>query len=129
MRNVWRMLTGLVAACALLHSATGAIAQEAPRPNILFIFSDDHATQAISAYNHPLRLVETPNLDRLAREGMIFSRCLVPNSICGPSRAVIQTGKYSHLNGFYRNGNRFNSDQQTFPKLLQAAGRHQPFCL
>ena len=53
---------------------------------------------------------------------MIFHRCVVPNSICGPSRAVIQTGKYSHLNGFFRNGNRFNGDQQTFPKLLKAAG-------
>ncbi len=92
------------------------------RPNILFIFSDDHASQAISAYDHPLKLVQTPNLDRIAREGMLFNRCLVPNSICGPCRAVIQTGKYSHLNGFYRNGNRFNGDQQTFPKLMRSAG-------
>jgi arylsulfatase A-like enzyme len=94
----------------------------AERPNILFIFTDDHATQALSAYNHPLKLVETPNLDRIAKQGMLFERCLVPNSICGPSRAAILTGKYSHLNGFYRNGNRFNGAQQTFPKLLQQAG-------
>jgi arylsulfatase A-like enzyme len=94
----------------------------ADRPNILFIFSDDHATQALSAYDHKLKLLETPHLDRIAKEGMLFNRCLVTNSICGPSRAVIQTGKYSHLNGFYMNGNRFDGDQQTFPKLLQKAG-------
>jgi len=102
--------------------AAAAAADPAARPNILFIFCDDLAAQAISAYGHPLRLLETPNLDRLAREGMRFDRCLVPNSICGPSRAVIQTGKYSHLNGFFRNGNRFDSSQQTMPKLLHQAG-------
>ncbi len=90
------------------------------RPNIVFIFTDDHCEQALSAYD-PTRIA-TPNLDRIASEGMRFNRCYVTNSICGPSRAVIQTGKYSHLNGFTRNGNRFNGDQQTFPKLLQAAG-------
>jgi arylsulfatase A-like enzyme len=91
-------------------------------PNILMVFCDDLTIQAISAYQHPLRLLETPNMDRLANQGMLFERCLVPNSICGPSRAVILTGKYSHLNGFYRNGNRFDGAQQTFPKLLQKAG-------
>ena len=105
-----------------LSVLAGAALQAADRPNILFIFSDDHATQALSAYNHKLKLLETPNLDRIAKDGMLFNRCLVTNSICGPSRAVIQTGKYSHLNGFYMNGNRFNGDQQTFPKLLQKAG-------
>ena len=93
------------------------------RPNIVFIFSDDHAYQAISAYGDPRRLIETPNIDRLAREGMRFDRCLVPNSICGPSRATVLTGKYSHSNGFYNNTNsRFDGSQTTFPKLLQAAG-------
>ena len=92
-------------------------------PNIVFIFSDDHAYQAISAYGDPRRLIDTPNIDRLAREGMRFDRCLVPNSICGPSRATVLTGKYSHLNGFYNNTNsRFDGSQTTFPKLLQAAG-------
>lgn len=96
---------------------------EAKQPNIVFIFSDDHAYQAISAYNDPRKLLETPNIDRIAREGMLFNRCLVPNSICGPVRAVIQTGKYSHLNGFYNNSNsRFDNTQMTFPKLLQGAG-------
>lgn len=94
----------------------------ADRPNILFIFCDDLATQAVSAYRHPLKLLDTPHIDRIAREGMLFDRCLVPNSICGPSRAAVLTGKYSHLNGFVRNGNRFDGTQQTFPKLMQAAG-------
>ena len=100
----------------------GTVAHAASQPNILFIFCDDLATQAVSAYQHPLKLLDTPNMDRLAAQGMKFERCLVPNSICGPSRAVIQTGKYSHLNGFYHNGSRFNGEQQTFPKILQKAG-------
>jgi arylsulfatase A-like enzyme len=92
-------------------------------PNILFILSDDHAYQAISAYNDSRKLVETRQIDRLAREGMRFDRCLVANSICGPSRASILTGKYSHANGFFNNTNsRFDSSQMTFPKLLLAAG-------
>ena len=82
-----------------------------------------HACQAISAYGEQRKLLETPNIDRIAREGMRFDRCLVTNSICGPSRATILTGKYSHLNGFYNNTNsRFDGSQPTFPKLLQAAG-------
>lgn len=103
--------------------ATAAWAEQAQRPNILFIFSDDHTTQAVSAYGEPRRLVQTPNIDRLGREGIRFDRCLVPNSICGPSRATVLTGKYSHLNGFYNNSNsRFDGQQQTFVKLLQTAG-------
>ncbi len=92
-------------------------------PNIVFIFADDHAYDAIGAYNGYLReVVRTPNIDSLARDGMLFRRCMVTNSICGPMRAVIQTGKYSHLNGFVHNGNKFDGSQQTFPKLLQQAG-------
>src|SRR5947209_16575610 len=85
------------------------------RPNILFIFSDDHAYQAISAYDSSRN--RTPNIDRLAKEGMRFNRAFVTNSICGPSRAVVQTGKYSHLNGFPDNGGNawFNPNQQTAP--------------
>ena len=90
------------------------------QPNILFIFTDDHAYQSISAYGSKIN--KTPNIDRIAREGMRFDRCYVTNSICGPMRAVIQTGKYSHLNGFVCNGNKFDGTQQTFPKLLQKAG-------
>lgn len=107
----------------LVLSFFGAYVPAAQQPNIVFIFADDHAFQAISAYNHPLKLLHTPNIDRLAREGMRFDRCLVPNSICGPSRATVLTGKYSHKNGFYNNSNsRFDGSQQTFPKLLKAAG-------
>jgi arylsulfatase A-like enzyme len=87
--------------------------------------SDDHAYQAISAYGGPLKdLAPTPNIDRIARDGMRFDRCLVTNSISGPCRAVVLTGKYSHLNGFIKNEGQapFDASQQTFPKLLQAAG-------
>jgi arylsulfatase A-like enzyme len=107
----------------LVLSFLGVHVPAAQRPNIVFIFADDHAFQAISAYHHPLKLLHTPNIDRLAKEGMRFDRCLVPNSICGPSRATVLTGKYSHKNGFYNNSNsRFDGTQQTFPKLLKAAG-------
>ena len=93
-------------------------------PNIVFVFSDDHATQAISAYGgHLAKVAPTPNLDRIAKKGMRFNRCMVTNSICGPSRATILTGKYSHLNGFYKNeATKFDGSQQTFPKLMQKAG-------
>jgi len=90
------------------------------QPNILFIFSDDHAFQAVSAYDSSR--IKTPNIDRIAKAGMRFDRCYVTNSICGPMRAVIQTGLYSHKNGFVENGNRFNGDQWTFPKAVQKAG-------
>ena len=101
--------------------ASSAAAVE--RPNILFIFTDDHAPHAIGAYKGWLKdVAPTPNIDRLADEGMLFINSFCTNSICGPSRAVIQTGKHSHLNGFMRNGNKFNGNQQTFPKLLQKGG-------
>lgn len=95
----------------------------AGKPNILFIMSDDHAYQAISAYGDKRNLIVTPNLDRLAREGMRFDRCLVVNSICGPARAACLTGTYNHINGFYNNSNcRFDGSQITYPKLLRADG-------
>jgi uncharacterized sulfatase len=93
------------------------------RPNIIFIMADDHATQAISAYGHSIsKLAPTPNIDRIAKDGAIFKNNFCTNSICGPSRAVILTGKHSHINGFRMNGNRFDGSQQTYPKLLQKAG-------
>ena len=108
---------------AVLACVASADAATAKPPNIVFIFSDDHAYQAISAYGDPRKLLDTPNLDRIAKEGVRFDRCLVPNSICGPSRATVLTGKYSHLNGFPNNSNsRFDGTQTTFPKLLQKAG-------
>ncbi len=90
------------------------------RPNILFIMSDDHAYQAVGAYGS--RLNKTPNIDRIANEGLRFDRCYATNSICGPSRACILTGKYSHKNGQYDNFTTFDGSQTTFPKLLQTAG-------
>ena len=93
------------------------------RPNILFIFTDDHAPHAIGAYRGWLQSVNpTPNIDKLAAQGILFENSFCSNSICGPSRAVIQTGKHSHKNGFMNNGNTFDWNQQTFPKLLQKAG-------
>lgn len=92
-----------------------------PRLNVLYIMSDDHAYQALSAYGYGLN--KTPNIDKLAAEGMRFTRCLTTNSLCGPARATLLTGKYSHLNHFYNNTNsRFDGSQMTFPKLLQQAG-------
>lgn len=90
------------------------------RPNILFIFTDDHAYQAISAYGSNRNT--TPHIDRIANEGVLFTNCCVTNSICAPSRAVIQTGKHSHLNGVYDNRQEFDISQMTFPKLLSTAG-------
>ena len=110
--------------CLLILLLLCAASLHGKGPNIVFVFSDDHATQAIGAYGHPISsLAPTPHLDRLARDGMRFDRCLVTNSICGPSRATILTGKYSHLNGFYFNeATEFDGAQVTFPKLLQQAG-------
>lgn len=92
----------------------------ADRPNILFIMADDHGYQAMSCYGSKVN--QTPNLDRIAEGGMRFDRCYVTNSICGPSRATILTGKYSHLNGFARNGDEFYGGQQHVGKLLGKAG-------
>ncbi len=94
--------------------------EKAKRPNILFIMSDDHAYQAISAYDSTL--IQTPNIDRIANDGMLFTNACVTNSICAPSRAVILTGKHSHLNGKIDNNFPFDTTQMTFPQLLQDAG-------
>lgn len=104
-------------------SLTAAPASPAERPNIVFIFSDDHSPNAIGAYNRWLKSVNpTPAIDRLAAQGRLFERSYCTNSICGPVRAVIETGKHSHKNGFRRNGDKFDWDQPTFPKLLRTAG-------
>jgi arylsulfatase A-like enzyme len=90
-------------------------------PNILFIFSDDHACQAISAYGS--RINRTPNIDRIASEGALFENSFCSNSICAPSRAVVLTGKFNHINGKIDNsGDPFDTSQPTFNKALQAAG-------
>lgn len=97
--------------------------QKKKRPNIVFIMTDDHAAQAISAYGHPVsKLAPTPNIDRIANNGVKFNNNFCTNSICGPSRAVILTGKHSHLNGFRMNGETFDGSQPTLPKYLKEAG-------
>ena len=111
----------LSAFCILLFCHEQSIADQ--KPNIVFIFSDDHAPHAIGAYNGWLKSVNpTPRIDELAKQGMLFEKSFCTNSICGPSRAVIMTGKHSHKNGFMNNGNTFNWNQQTFPKILRKAG-------
>jgi len=90
------------------------------RPNIVFIMSDDHAYQAISAYSE--RLIQTPNIDRIAQEGMLFTNASVTNSICAPSRATILTGTFNHINGKIDNRMPFDTTQMTFPQLFQDAG-------
>ncbi|MGL4423078.1 MAG: sulfatase-like hydrolase/transferase, partial [Gemmataceae bacterium] len=121
MRN---LLAALVFSCFVGQSRPSVAAPPtATRPNIILIFTDDHAYQAISAYGESRQLNQTPHIDRLSKEGVRLDRCLVPNSICGPSRACVLTGKYSHQNGFYNNSNsRFDGTQTTFPKLLQQSG-------
>jgi len=104
---------------ALLLLLASALAAAAAPPNIVFIMSDDHAAQAISAYGSTINA--TPNIDRIAREGMRLDRVFVTNSICTPSRASILTGQYSHINGVPV-FNRFDSARDTVAKRLQAAG-------
>jgi len=108
-------LPALLAAPVLAANAS----RNAP-PNILLIFSDDHALQAVGAYGS--RINKTPSIDRLAADGTLFRNCYVGNSICGPSRATLLTGLYSHKNGFLRNGNVFDGSQPTLPKYLRDAG-------
>jgi arylsulfatase A-like enzyme len=104
-----------------LANCTQTIEETTP-PNILFIMMDDHAQKAISAYGNAL--IETPNIDRIGNEGVIFTNSFVANSICAPSRAVMLTGKHSHINGMLDNLSTFDGSQLTFPKLLQQAGYH-----
>ena len=95
-------------------------AKEPRRPNIIFMMTDDHTTQAMSCYGG--NLIQTPNMDRIANEGLRMDNCYAVNALSGPSRACVLTGKFSHVNGFTDNASRFDGDQQTFPKLLQQAG-------
>ena len=104
----------------LTFTACSEQVEEKTRPNIVFIMSDDHAYQAISAYSD--HLIQTPNIDRIAEEGMLFSNACVTNSICAPSRATILTGKHCHLHGKIDNRFPFDTTQLTFPQLFQAAG-------
>jgi arylsulfatase A-like enzyme len=109
----------------LLVVITSCAPSQEPRepPNILFIFTDDHAAHAVGAYgSHLAQVAPTPNIDQLAREGMLFRNAFVTNSICVPSRATILTGAHSHVNGAITNAIPFDGSQPTFPKLLREAG-------
>lgn len=117
-RKSFMQILGAGAAAAAMPSMQSSA--ESKRPNIIFIFTDDHASHAISAYGSKIN--QTPNLDRIANEGIRFDNCFCTNSICAPSRAVILSGKHSHLNGVITNRETFDGSQQTFPKLLQQAG-------
>jgi len=115
-------VAGSAAALSILPSCNslGQIAIK-ERPNIIYIMTDDHASHAISCYGSKIN--KTPNLDRIAGEGMRFNNSFCTNSICAPCRAVVLTGKYSHINGKIDNSRQaFDGSQQTFPKLLQKAG-------
>ncbi len=109
------ILSLILGACTTI--AEKADKQNEKKPNIIFIMSDDHAVKAISSYGSSIN--NTPNIDRLADEGMRFDHGFCTNAICAPSRAVLLTGKYSHINGQIDNSNSFDGSQQTFPKLMQ----------
>lgn len=111
----------LLAACFVAPSIAFG---QAKQPNILFIFSDDHSLQAITSYGKSryAKHFQTPNIDRLASQGALFVNSFCANSICGPSRACILTGKHSHINGFVDNDSRFDGSQPTFNKFLGSAG-------
>lgn len=116
-----RLMTLSFAIAWCLASSSSARLIAADSPNIVFIFTDDHACQSIGAYGSKIN--QTPNIDRIAREGAVFLNSFCANSICGPSRACVLTGKHSHKNGFYSNGRGpFDGTQFTFPQVLQKAG-------
>jgi arylsulfatase A-like enzyme len=110
-----------MAVCLLIALSQLESGAQTKHPNILIIFSDDHTQQAISAYGS--KLMQTPAIDRIANEGVLFNNCFVTNSICAPARAVLLTGKYSHLNGLKDNSptRRFDGSQQQVQKVLKAA--------
>jgi arylsulfatase A-like enzyme len=114
--NVYRQLKFLV--ILLFFTALSTSAQQ--RPNIIYIMSDDHDADAVSAYNRTL--ISTPNIDRIAKEGVRFTRAFVGNSICGPARATFLTGQHSHKNGMKDNRTRFDSSKITLPFILRQAG-------
>jgi arylsulfatase A-like enzyme len=115
----FRKVAGIIVLGCVL-SAKGTIPSS---PNIVWIFSDDHSFQTIGAYGGRLKALNpTPNIDRLAKEGILFNRAYVGNSICAPSRATLLTGKHSHIHGKFDNRGTFNHDQQQFQKILQQQG-------
>jgi arylsulfatase A-like enzyme len=118
-RTIALILSAVMLAVVSAPGSPAADRSQDGRPNIVFIMSDDHAAHAISAYGS--RVNRTPNIDRLAREGMLMANVFATNSICTPSRAAILTGQYSHVNGVTV-FNRFDSSRLTVAQLLQRAG-------
>lgn len=118
--NLRNIISIIIVSTLFISCANDQSENLAGRPNIVFIMSDDHAYQAISAYNSGL--IHTPNIDLIADQGIKFVKSFVTNSICAPSRAVILTGKYSHINGITGNEAAFDGNQETFPKILQSKG-------
>ena len=118
MKNINQLWVLLIVGLSLLSSCQKA--EKEKQPNIIFIMSDDHAYQAISAYGYELN--QTPNIDRIANEGVLFTHGYLTNSICAPSRAVMLTGKHSFVNGKVDNLQPFNWDQDNFAKQLQKSG-------
>ena len=119
--NKFYPVAGMVALSAVTTACQQADKQEKKQYNIVYIMTDDHTAQMMSCYD--TRYMETPNLDRIANEGVRFTNSFVANSLSGPSRACMITGKHSCGNKFYDNTTCvFDSAQQTFPKLLQKAG-------
>lgn len=113
-------LNSLYIALGFLSINTILYSKESKKYNIIYIMADDHASKMISCYAN--RFVHTTNIDRIASDGVKFVNSFVANSISGPSRACMLTGKHSHMNGFYKNKNKFDSSQETMPKILQKAG-------
>ena len=124
MKALLPVLTGMTALTTLTGCGGKDVKSVAEEPtkrmNILYIMCDDHSYQTISAYDQ--RFIQTPNIDRIASDGVRFTNSFVANSLSGPSRACMLTGKHSHANGFTDNTVTFDGSQQTFPKLLQQAG-------
>lgn len=134
-----RRLLALAATATLALPACATLPAEAPsgasaaapapqqreqrRPNIVFIMSDDHAYQAVSAYGGEVgRMAPTPNIDRIAANGALFANSYVTNSLCGPSRATMLTGQFSHMHGFTKNGQRYDNAKWNWVRELGAAG-------
>lgn len=121
MKQFYPTLLLPVAAVAVAGCAGhGQNKEESRRPNIIFMMTDDHTSQAMSCYGS--NLIRTPNMDRIANEGIRLDNCYAVNALSGPSRACIFTGKFSHVNGFTDNASTFDGDQPTFPKMLRDAG-------
>ncbi|MFC2109183.1 sulfatase [Bacteroidota bacterium] len=128
MKNLRKISTAIIFALTVSLTATScgeAKKETLKKPNVIYIMADDLTTQAISAYGGIYKeIAPTPNIDKIAAEGMLFQDVLCTNAICGPSRSAILTGDYSHVNGYYKNesGGRFDQNKWTFPQEFQKNG-------